>query len=212
MTETKLVIFDLDGTLVNAFRAVCESLNYALGKKGYALLDQDLVTRSVGWGERHLVSKFVDEKDLEETLSLYREHHQVALLKGVDFLPSARQTLDALKQKGITLAIASNRPSFFTNIILKSLNVLEHFEMVVCADHVDQGKPHPDMILKILQDLKCDQNEAIFVGDMHIDIEAGTRAGVRSAIVLTGSCTEEDIKGLNPSYIIHNVGEILEKV
>src|SRR5262245_35251088 len=121
LKKTKLVIFDLDGTLVDAYKAVAARLNHALKSFKYRVLDDPTIKRYVGWGDKNLVSKFVRPEDVDRMLSVYRAHHRSALKSGTKFLPGAKPLLDALKKDGYQLAIASNRPSRFTHIILKHL-------------------------------------------------------------------------------------------
>src|SRR5208282_5673851 len=126
----KLVIFDLDGTLVNAYPAVSQSVNYTLGLLGFTPRSHAQIKRSVGGGDRKLMIHFVGKKLVDRAIALYRPHHIKALKlrAGVKFLPGALKILKFLKGKGYKLAVASNRPTKFTHIILKTLGVFEFFD------------------------------------------------------------------------------------
>ena len=206
--KIKLIVFDLDGTLVDAYQAVAASLNHALTSFGYPALDDLTIKRSVGWGDKNLVSKFVSGQDIDRVLSVYRLHHRSALKSGTKFLPGAKQLLGQLKNEGYQLGIASNRPSRFTHIILKHLGVQSDFAAVVCADQVAAPKPAADCLEKILKTCGVHPGDALYVGDMTIDIETGKNAGVRTVGVITGSSTEEEIKQLKPAWIIHHISEL----
>ena len=80
--------------------------------------------------------------------------------------------------------------------------------MVLCADRAPRPKPYPDMLLAILKRLKVDKSEALYVGDMTIDVQAGKRAGIRTAAVTTGSSTIAQLKVLKPYKIINRIGEV----
>jgi len=196
----KLVIFDLDGTLVNAYPAVSQSVNYTLDVLGFALRSHTDIKRSVGGGDRKLMVHFVGEKLADKAITIYRPHHTKALkLKGaVKFLPGALETLKFLKGKGYKLAIASNRPTKFTRIILKTLGVLELFDIVLCADRARKPKPYPDILWSIAKQLRVDKTEVLYVGDMTIDIDCGHRAGIRVVAVSTGSSSKKELKDLKP--------------
>lgn len=159
--KIKVIIFDLDGTLVDAYRAVWLSLNMAFKEVGLPRVSYQVVKKSVGWGERMLVAKFVPPDKIERTLKIYRRSHRKALRKGVRFLPGAKKLILDLHQKGIKLAIASNRPTEFCEFILKILKVRKYVKIVLCADRVKRPKP---------------------AGDMLRDFEASSREGKRSPL------------------------------
>jgi len=209
---TKLIIFDLDGTLVNAYPAVSQSVNYTLNKLGFRPRSHDEIKRSVGGGDFKLMVHFVGEKLAPRALAIYRPHHAKALQnKGaVKFLPGVLGVLKFLKNKGFKLAIASNRPTRFTRIILKVLGILPLFDMVLCADKAAKPKPYPDMLWAIAKRLKVNKAESLYVGDMTIDIHCGQRAGIRVAAVATGSSTMKELKALKPWQIISKMSGLKE--
>jgi len=206
----KLVIFDLDGTLMDAYRAVWLSVNYTLKKSGFSPKSHQTIKRSVGWGDTHLLRQFVGEKRLLQTLKIYRLHHAKALRKGTKLLPGAKRVLHFLKEKGLRLAVASNRPQKFSLIALRALKIREYFDVVVCADQVKRGKPYPHIFREILRRLHVKAKETLYVGDMTIDVEAGRKAGIKTIIVLTGSCSKREIMPLRPFWIIRSLAQLPE--
>lgn len=210
--KLKLVIFDLDGTLVDAYQGVASSLNYALAQLNGAPIDDLRIKRSVGWGDRHLIATFVGEEDVDKALSIFRQHHARALKEGTVFLPGAKQLLSKLKAEKYTLAVASNRPSRFTHIILKHLRLQQAFDHVLCADKVAQPKPAPDILEKILKKFSLTADEALYVGDMTVDVEAGNRAGIKTVAVVTGSSTKSELASLKPFKIIAKVSQVAQIV
>ena len=206
----KLVIFDLDGTLVNAYPAVSRSVNHTLRSMGFSPRSDTQIKRSVGSGDRNLMKLFVGEKLADKAIAIYRPHHVKALsLKGaVKFLPGARKTLEFLKNKGYKLAVASNRPDKFTRIILRSLGALEFFDIVLCADKAPKPKPYPDMLWLIAKRLKIKREEVLYVGDMTIDINCARRAGVRAVAVATGSNTKKELKDLKPWRFMSKMNQL----
>jgi phosphoglycolate phosphatase len=206
MPAIKLIIFDLDGTLVDAYKAVADSVNNALASCGHAPVDEESIKRSVGWGEKALIEKLTGGVDAERVLSVYRVHHRTALKAGTKFLPGARQLIGELKSKGYRLAIASNRPSYFTQIILRHLAINRHFASVVCADDVPNPKPSADMLEAILRRLSLAKGEALYVGDMALDVQTGKRAGMVTVSVVTGSSSRQEIEREGPDFVIENIG------
>jgi phosphoglycolate phosphatase len=205
----KIIIFDLDGTLVNAYKAVYESINHALTKSGFPRVSAHVVKRSVGWGDKHLITGFVGDKAAPAAIKVYRRHHKKALQTGVKFLPGAKVLIDQLKREGYILAIASNRPTRFTKEILRILKIEKHFDYVLCGDRIKRPKPYPDMLLQILDKYKLERKDALFVGDMTIDAQTGRSAKVRTVVVLTGSSTRAEIRVFKPYKIIPRISHLI---
>src|SRR5690348_14722837 len=103
LKNKKLVIFDLDGTLVNAYKAVSLSLNYVLKQMELPVLDDATIKRSVGWGDRNLICRFVPEEKMARALSMYRKHHRRTLRYGVKFLPYAKHVISDFNKRGFKL-------------------------------------------------------------------------------------------------------------
>lgn len=206
----KVIIFDLDGTLVNAYPAVTSSVNDALQQLGFPKRSYATIKASVGWGDRHLMAGFVGEELADKAIKLYRPHHAKALQAkgGVRFLAGALATLNFLKAKGYKLAIASNRPTRFTQIILKTLGIVRLFDVVLCADRARRPKPYPDMLTSITRQLKVKKDEVLYVGDMTIDVITGQKAGIATVAVVTGSSTREELKALKPRQIIARISQL----
>lgn len=208
LSGIKVLIFDLDGTLVNAYKAVASSLNYAFKRAGFPPIDDAVIKRSVGWGDLHLIRRFVPNADVDKILQIYRRHHLYSLKTGTRFLPGARKLIDDLKKHGYKLAIASNRPTRFSLIILETLKVRGHFDIVLCADKVKRAKPAPDILLELLKRFNKKSSEVLYVGDMMIDIQTGKRAHVKTIAVSTGSCTLQELKSLKPFKVIKKISEL----
>ena len=207
---TKLIIFDIDGTIVDAYGAIRNSLNYARRKFGYKDVGMNMVKRSIGHGDRNFVKTFFKGKDVEPALEIYRKHHEKALLTDSRVLPCARQVLNRLHRKGYKLAVVSNRPKKFSLILLKRLGLLKYFDMVECAKNKRELKPRPALIIKTIRHLKAKRTETIYVGDLAIVVKAGRNAGVRTIAVLGGSSSRTELKREKPCRIISNLCEILD--
>ena len=210
MDNIKLVIFDIDGTLVDAYSAIEKSVNYAMKKMGYPLRDYMTIRRVVGGGDEKLLEQFVGTKDLKKALFLYRRHHKTALPKYSILMPNARRVLRYLKNKNYKLAIASNRPTKFAQILIHHLNIAQYFNYSLCADKLRFSKPNPEILLKIMQKLHVKRNQSLYLGDMTIDAQTGKRAGVKTIIVTTGSSTISEIKEANPQRVIRNLSALLK--
>lgn len=205
MKNIKLVIFDLDGTLIDAYPAIISSFNYAMHALGYPTQNALTIRKAVGWGDKNLLAPFVKKKDADRAVLFYRKHHEKALLSGAKLLPGTKDLLRRLKKANFKLAIASNRPTKFSLILLRHLKLSPYFDYILCADKLKHGKPHPDIINKIRHRFGFRPQQVLYVGDMTIDIEAGRRAKVRTIAVMGGSSTTKELRKEIPCRIIKNI-------
>ncbi len=205
----KLIIFDIDGTIVDAYRAIEKSLNFMLKGLGYPKVSIAAVRKAVGHGDRNFMERFVRKKDVQESLKIYRPHHEKALLRYSKVIPGARKVLYGLKGKGYKLAIASNRPPKFSMILLRHLDLLKYFDAVACAKDKTEIKPKPFLIHRILKRLNVKKEEALYVGDMTVDVRAGRNAGVKVIAVLGGSSSASELKNAKPCGIVRKLPGLL---
>jgi HAD superfamily hydrolase (TIGR01549 family) len=212
MGKIKLIIFDLDGTLVDAYRAITKSLNFTMRKLHKPEQSDTVIRRAVGWGDENLLKPFVKPKDFKEALFIYRKHHKQALSKYSSLLPNAKETLVYLRRLNYKLAVASNRPTEFSKIIIRRLKLNKYLDFLLCADKLRHAKPHPEIINKIMQRFRVSPAEALYVGDMVIDAQAARRAKVKAVLVTTGSSTKNELQKEKPYKIIRNLCELRKLV
>ena len=210
MTEIKLIIFDLDGTLVDAYPAIINSFNYTMQKFGYPRQSPYAIRRAVGWGDENLLKPFINIKNLKQAVLVYRRHHKTALIRDSRLFPQTDKVLTYLKSKGYKLAVASNRPTRFSGILTRHLGLKKYFDYVLCADKLRHGKPNPEILKRIMQRFSLLPGQTLYIGDMAIDAQAARRAQVKTIIVTTGSSTEREIKKEKPYRIIGSIGGLLK--
>lgn len=208
----KLIIFDLDGTLIDAYAAIIQSFNYVMRELGYPGQSPAVIRKAVGWGDKNLLAPFIDNKVLKKGLRLYRNHHKQALINKSRLYPGVKSVLTSLKSKGYKLAVASNRPTVFSMILIRHLGLKKYFDYCLCADKLRHGKPHPEIINKIIRRFQILRNQVYYVGDMAIDAQAGRRAKVKTIIVTGGSSSISEIKKELPYRIIRNIKELVRLV
>ena len=204
----KLVIFDLDGTLMNAYPAVYRSVNYALARFGHPSIGHAIIKRTVGLGDRHLLRSFIGEADLDAALKVYRRHHALSLRKDTKLLPGSLRLLRYLRSQGLKIAVASNRPTKFSLIAIKHLKIRKFFDHILCGDKVDHPKPAPDILLAILKKFSLKPSQALYVGDMAIDVRTGRRARVKTVAVTTGSNTAAELAALKPYSVVKSISGV----
>lgn len=208
MQNLKLIIFDLDGTLIDAYAAINSSFNYTMRKLGLKPQKASVIRVAVGWGDGNLLKPFVVDKDLGTATMVYRKHHRLSLIKQSKLYPKARWLLNQFKTRGYKLAVASNRPTEFSLILLKHLRIFNLFDYVLCSDKLKKGKPAPEILNKIVAKFGFKKSQTVYVGDMIIDAQAGRRANIRTIIVTTGSSSLGEIKKERPFKIISAIGKL----
>jgi len=206
----KLIIFDLDGTLIDAYPAIIRSFNYTMQRFGYPRQNALVIRRAVGWGDGSLLKPFLEPGDLKKALLVYRNHHKTALIKRSRLFPKAKTLLRHLKERGYKLAVASNRPTQFSWILIRHLEISKFFDYVLCSDKLRKAKPHPEILHKIMQRLGVNSSQTLCVGDMTIDAQAGRRARLKTIIVTTGSNTKAEIQRERPNRIIQKISDLLK--
>jgi len=208
---TKLIIFDVDGTLVDAYRAIERSLCHTMKKLGYGrCASLAVVRRSIGHGDRNFVRRFMDDESVEKGLAIYRRHHRSALMAYSRAMPGARRVLATLRKRGYRLAVASNRPKNFTLILLRHLKLDRSFDMIVCARDARDFKPKPALLLRIMRRLGARRDQTLYIGDMAVDVLAGRNAGVRTIAVTGGSSSLSELRSAKPFKVISKISGLLK--
>ncbi len=149
---------------------------------------------------------------MEKALAIYRAHHKKALIKYSKPAPQSRRMLNALKKKNYKLAVATNRPTKFSLILIKHLKLNKYFDLVVCANKKNEIKPRPNLLLRILKKTKIKPEEALYIGDMIIDIYAGKNAGIITIAISGGSSSLTELKKARPFKIISNLFDLTKSV
>lgn len=206
--RTRAVLFDLDGTLIDSYPAITASVNHVRGLRGLPPLSVAEVTRHVGRGPSHLLRKTVGDRDVEADVAAYRDHHPGVLRELTRLLPGARETLKALHVGGRKLGICSNKPVAFTRELIAALDLAGTFDVVLGPEDVGRLKPAPDILHCALSRLGVPAGEALYVGDMTVDVETARAAGVRVWVVATGSDTADALDAAKPDRRLARLADI----
>jgi phosphoglycolate phosphatase len=208
MKPVNLLIFDLDGTLVNTLEDIAASVNYTLSRLNSPLLPLGRVRQYVGDGIEMLMSRSLGgrERRLDDAVSLYKDHHRRNLVVRSALYPSVRETLEHFKS--LPLAMISNKSAEFIGPLLDGLGIGQYFKLIIGADAGLPLKPAPDAVLRILSELRVRQERAAIVGDGTSDILAGRAAGVLTCAVTYGFRSEDELRKAGPDYLIHEMSEL----
>jgi len=185
--KIRLIIFDLDGTLVNSSVDIMNALNYAIAPFGFEQLTVEKTMSLVGEGVTRLVEKVLGRQTseigstvLERFLDYYSAHLSDFSLP----YPGVREALEKLGN--YRKAVISNKREDLSIRLLDDLGLAGYFDVVWGGDSAPEKKPSPVPVLALLKKLSCRPDETIMVGDSTYDIEAGRAAGVRTVAVSYG--------------------------
>src|SRR5262245_50252019 len=203
------IVFDLDGTLVDSYEAIAESLNAVRARFGLAPLGLPEVRRAVGRGLPALIEENVGAERTPEGVRLFRASYRRTFRESTHWLPGVEPTLRALAARGIPMAITSNKPAYFSREIVDALGALELFTAVIGPEMVPRPKPDPEMVLMAGETLETPIGEVLYVGDMTIDIETCRRAGLAVAVVPGGSDPPGALAAAGPDFLLARFEDVL---
>ncbi len=195
----------MDGTLVNSSLTIPNAINFVRKNLGFEPLEQNYILSKVNDNSINPAKVFYHcdkfEADHEKWFSQYysqNHHKELVLYDGIESL------LDRLKDHGYYLAVATNAYRRSTIESLSHFGIYKAFDTIACCDDVTKCKPHPNMLHKILDELKVDAKEAIFIGDGERDQMAGERANIDYIMVDWGFSDHLDA--------VRTLDELLERL
>ncbi len=207
----KLVIWDLDGTLINSLPTTFEAMNDGIEARTGRRLTPGELLANFGSAEVNVLGRIVGRQHAEECYQKYVASTE-RRIRDILLHPGIADSLDALRSAGTPLAIFTGRARRTTDIILKNLNLKQYFALIVAGDEVDHDKPHPEGIYKICKAAGIGPAETIFVGDSPYDIAAGRTAGAKTAAAIWDMMAQQNREKLSeamPSHFIARPNELL---
>ena len=184
-----LIVFDLDGTLVDSRLDLAESTNEMLGTYGAPALPVDAVAAMVGEGAKVLVARALEAaglgSDMAEALTRFREIYDRRLLVHTRPYAGIERVVSMLAE-GHTLAVLTNKPEPPSRRLLDAFGLTPHFRHVIGGDSGPARKPDPAGLQMLMAQCSADVSSTWLVGDSMIDIETARRAGVRMCVALYG--------------------------
>lgn len=186
---TKAIVFDLDGTLLDTLTDLAASTNYALRSCGMPEHSIDDVRRFVGNGVRMLMTRAVPDGEsnprFDEAFSVFRQHYMQHCLDTTCPYPGIMDALARLKEKGMMLAIVSNKMQAATEELRQHF-FSQYIDVAIGESAAIRKKPAPDTVNEALRLLGISHDEAIYVGDSDVDIDTARAAMMPCASVLWG--------------------------
>jgi len=214
----KVIIFDLDGTLIDSVPDLALSINDMLEALHRNTFSQETIRFWVGNGAPILVkrallgkkeiNKPVDEKLFQKALSIFLDAYKKNLILSTHPYPHVTTTLHKLSQD-YTLALVTNKPFIFIEPILKNLGINMLFKVILGGDSLKEKKPSGMPLLHVCKQLKITPKEAVMVGDSSNDVLSAKSASIQTIGVSYGYNYGESIERYSPDIIIDQFDDIL---
>jgi phosphoglycolate phosphatase len=209
-----LLIFDLDGTLIDSKRDLTDSVNATRAWKQLPPLPDDIVSAYVGNGASMLIRRalphLTDEEHAEAHkffLQYYRDH----MLDATTLYPGVREALDRLHSESVAMAILTNKPVKFSVHLIAGLNLENHFFRIYGGNSFEEKKPHPVGVETLIEESGADRELTVMVGDSAVDVNTARNARVQACGVSWGF-QPETFEHAPPDFIIDDLSALADKV
>ncbi|MFL3005411.1 MAG: HAD family hydrolase [Candidatus Neomarinimicrobiota bacterium] len=210
--KIKLIIFDLDGTLIDTLSDIEHIFNYVLIQNGYEERSKSFYKNNIGNGFENLLRNCLPdyfEGDFDFLANSVRERYESHLNTKTIVFDGITTVLEHLKKNKVKIAVISNK---LHSLAVRSVETYFNlYQMkVIGAEGGFPRKPSPDSTFHMLQHFNCSASDALFVGDSIVDIKTAQSANISSVGVLWGNGTEEDFKKQKSDFILESPLEILD--
>jgi phosphoglycolate phosphatase len=207
--EIQLLIFDLDGTLVDSKLDLALSVNAMLAEMGGAPLPHEEIATYVGRGVGNLVRRALGEaatqQNVEKGVGIFLDYYRRHMLDNTLAYPGVREALEELK--GRQLAVLTNKPVRFSQEILAGLGMAQYFACVYGGNSFTEKKPDPIGVRKLMSDLCTPPRQTLIIGDSDTDVLTGRNAGIWTCGVTYGFGAYT-LKTTPPDLLLNDLREL----
>jgi phosphoglycolate phosphatase len=209
----RAIVFDLDGTLIDSRGDIAAACNHALEQSGRQRLSVEKISTMVGDGARALVARAFDlpgdSAEVENALTHFHAYYIQNPAKFSIYLPGAITTLSALRERGLQLALATNKPRPTTLAVMAAMDMSKYFSAVTAGGD-GPLKPAPDPLQRIFGELGVDARDAWMVGDGTQDIGAARAVGCTAIAVGGGFVPRARLEAAKPDAWIDSLDDLLK--
>ncbi len=208
----KLVVFDMDQTLVNSTACICNAANAGLKAIGKPTMAPEKIRPKIGMQTWRFLQLFSGEKDIhksEQLITAYKAYFKEHCIKECTLYDGVKETLATLQKKKINLAVATTAKLELAVRLLKGLGIVDYFDLMVGEEVIHHEKPDPESLFMIADHFKIDPDDAFMVGDTVMDVEAGKSAGMHTVAVTYGIDSRKELEAAEPDHLINSMRELL---
>ena len=214
--DKKLVIFDLDGTLLDTVPDITDNINYMLTRFGYKTLTEKQIAAIVGSGARKLVAdaigKPLSESELEERLKFYNSNYTSSISPKTKPFAGIINLLKKLKNDGYLIAIMTNKPQETTDRVIKEHLSEIHFDRIIGGGGKVKCKPDKTATVNLLNELGVNPENAFFVGDGETDVLTAINTGTCGISVLWGYRNKSQLAAAGAKVFVSTPEELYSTI
>ena len=210
-----LLIFDLDGTLIDSSVDLANAVNATRANLGLAPMEHSLVYSYVGNGAPVLIRKALGPEYpaavVASALEYFLQYYRVHMLDNTVLYPGVREALERFRKAGIPMAVLTNKPVAVSQAIVDGLGLHDHFRSVYGGNSFEQKKPHPVGIETLMAENGASREQTLMVGDSSVDVQTARNAKV-TACGVTWGFQPETFAENPPDFLVDTADELAARV
>lgn len=206
MVNVDLIIFDIDGTLVDSKSGIVESINFTLKQLGLKEKPFDEIISFIGWGVEYLVRRSLGEENrtlFEKGLLMFEDYYKKNSVLLSRLYPHVEDILDYFKNK--SMFVLTNRKTEMALVTLRGFGIEKYFKQIIGGDEKTCLKPSACSLEKVPI---LDKDKSIIVGDMDVDILTGKNSGILTCAVTYGIGKKDEILKAEPDFVIDDMADL----
>ncbi len=181
-----IILFDLDGTLIDSTEAILESFHYSFAVHKYPKQSDEEIKSLIGYPLDIMYENLgVDKELIWDFVATYKEHYREISTQKTELLKNAKEAV-LLAKEFATLGIVTTKTGRYSRVLMEHFGLMEHFEVLIGREDVQNPKPHEEPILKALEKMDTQNREIWMIGDTKLDLISAKNANVNSIGVLSG--------------------------
>ena len=210
MAKYELIMFDMDGTLIDPKQGMTNAIQYTLSQFGIEEKDTGKLTNFIGMHQNEAYKNYYgfDNVSADKAVEIYRAYYKEQGIKQNKLYDGVKELLDTLKQEGRTLAIATLKPTHIAEAIIRHFNIGGYFDLVVGSKTDGSRHNKTEIIRHILDIEKNIKSHSVMIGDRKGDIIGASANGITSIGAGYGYGSPGELEKEHPSYIVNNIGEL----
>jgi len=189
-----IILFDLDGTLIDSTEAILESFHNSFDVHKVKHPQDEAIKVLIGHPLDVMYRELgVDEEKVWDFVTTYKEHYREISTQKTDLLENAREAV-ILASEIAELGIVTTKTGKYSQVLMEHFDLMKYFKVLIGREHVENPKPHAEPILKALESFDTKNKEIWMIGDTKMDLISATNAGVKSIAVLSGYDNNETLQ------------------